>query len=250
MKSLFIILLFSSFVQAATILIDPGHGGEDLGAKSSIWKNQKMSVVFEKDIALELSKLIQKELKALGYSVYLTRSYDRAVSLHERSHMADKVRADLFISVHANSSGSADSNGVETYYLDNHKDKAIKKIEDIENKETKGKEAIVNQILIDLAVQKTAPLSKRLAEAVHLHVKRKILRKYKIKDRGVKPGLFYVLALSKRPSILLEVGFLSHQKERQKIMNKTYQKEYAKAVALGVEKFLGKKSKKESLPLF
>ena len=49
-------------------------------------------------------------------------------------------------------------------------------------------------------------------------MKRKILRKYKIKDRGVKPGLFYVLALSKRPSILLEVGFLSHQKERQKII--------------------------------
>jgi N-acetylmuramoyl-L-alanine amidase len=212
-----------------TILIDPGHGGDEDGAK--------VSEIKEKDLALSIARKIQEKLSK-HYSVYLTRSIDRTVSLPERAVIAEKMKTDLFISVHINSSPDGTASGFETYYLDNHNDVAIKKVEKTENIMMKGEELTVQQILVDLVVEQTVKTSKPLAESIHAAIKSSVGRKYHLHSRGIRPGLFYVLALSKRPGVLLEVGFISTPKERARMMNQKFQDDYATAVVKGIEKFL------------
>jgi N-acetylmuramoyl-L-alanine amidase len=233
--SLFIFLSKLSF--AATILIDPGHGGDDLGAQA---RGKTGRIYFEKDITLEISQKIYNLLKK-KHTVYLTRSIDRTVSLAERAEVAEKIKADLFISIHMNSTTEHLSHGIETYYLDNHKNAAVNKIEKVENAQMPGKsdeDHIVGQILADLVVEKTVVSSKRLAQAVHSSLRQNLVSAYTVHDRGVKAGLFYVLALAKRPAILIECGFISNNPELRRLLNPLFQQHFAKAVASGIEKFV------------
>lgn len=234
-------LFLSTNSNAYVVLIDPGHGGSELGAMGKIWrkkKNHKKLVnIYEKDLSLRLAKRVKKILDK-KYSIYLTRSVDRTVTLNERAQMADTVKADLFVSIHFNSSTDKSSNGFETFYLDNHQDVAIKKVEDVENKYLDGAEKIVNQILIDLVIQKTVPNSKKLATKIHTKVDKYIGKRFKIKDRGIKPGLFYVLALSKRPGVLIEAGFLSNPSELKTLKTKKFLDLYSRAIADGIHEYL------------
>jgi len=243
----FLVLIFFQFdLIARTILIDPGHGGMDKGAKTTrkVFNNQGKRIketFFEKDLVLSLSKRIQKKLQKKRYRVFLTRSVDRTVSLEKRAEIAQKVKADLFISIHANASYQKISGGFETYYLDNQSNVAIKKVEEVENKGLTGEDSIVNQILIDLVVNKTVESSRLLAKSIHKKVKNSLGGTLKIKDRGIKPGLFFVLALSKRPGVLLEMGFMSNPKELRKISGSVFQEEYASAVVMGIEEYFKNK---------
>lgn len=231
------LLTLSTQALATTILIDPGHGGDDVGAKA-IFGNKPF---YEKTLTLELSKRIYDKLRQKNFDVYLTRSIDRLVTLEERAELAEKIKADLFISIHMNSATVNNANGFETYYLDNHNDKAVQKVEAVENTNLQGEALIVNQILADLVIQQTAPRSRRLAQEIHARLGRHVKREFGMLNRGVKAALFYVLALSKRPSVLLEVGFISNQKELKKLNSNEFQDAYASAVALGIEAY----SKKE-----
>jgi N-acetylmuramoyl-L-alanine amidase len=224
--------------QAITILIDPGHGGDEDGATATTVGENPPRLIKEKDIALDISKRIFEKLKKENYSVFLTRSVDRTVTLAERAAIAEKTKADLFISVHINSSSEAGAVGFETYYLDNHDDVAIRKVEKTENIQNSGENVLVQQILVDLVVEQTVKTSKPLAISIHSRLKETIGNKYKVTSRGVKPGLFYVLALSKRPGVLLEVGFISTQRERVRMMNPQFQEDYAKAVVEGIKKYI------------
>jgi len=240
--------LLISKIQAQTILLDPGHGGKDCGAKSyiSATKKTKPIKVCEKDIALSISKRV-KDYLPKNYQVYLTRTIDRDVSLQERALMADKVKADLFISIHLNGSSSKKSHGFETFYLDNHNDIAIKKIEQVENGLLEKSETVINQILIDLVIERTAPQSKKLAYYIHKNINYSVKKKFKLKDRGIKKALFYVLALSKRPSVLIEAGFITHKRERDQMLSKKFQNQFARAVAKGIVRYF---KKKPSPPIF
>ena len=248
-KLIFISILWVLFLRPIfgfTILIDPGHGGEDDGARAVLkYSTKKSEVIREKDIALSLAKKIHNELQKKGFTSYLTRSVDRSVSLAQRAEIAEKIEADLFISVHINSSEKSSPRGFETYYLDNHDDSAVKKVEEVENKDLEGEELIINKILTDLVIQRTVTSSKGLASSIHSNIQKKVGSKYRMKDRGVKPGLFYVLALTKRPAILLEVGFLSNSNELKKMLRNDLQDNYARAVALGIEDYLKKQTKSE-----
>ncbi len=241
LKSVFIFSLglFCAFrAEALTILIDPGHGGEEDGAVAMSQGEAVPRQIKEKDIALSIAQRIHELLRQKNYSVYLTRSLDRTVTLPERAAIAEKTKADLFISVHINSSPESGAVGFETYYLDNHDDVAMKKIEKTENVQASGDEVVVQQILVDLVVQQTVSTSKPLAESIHSQLKGTVGKKYGIKSRGIKPGLFFVLALSKRPGVLLEVGFISTYKERVRMMNPKFQDEYARAVVAGIENYI------------
>ena len=238
---------------AFVVLVDPGHGGREVGAKGKLLlKNSKgktyARAIYEKDLSLKLAVKVKKILDEY-FTVYLTRSFDRKVSLQDRANMADTVKADLFISIHFNGSTQETSAGFETYYLDNHQDKAIKKVEDIENKDLKGEDKIINQILIDLVIEKTVSSSKKLANLIHGELDEKIGKKFKIKNREVKPGLFYVLALSKRPGVLIEAGFLTNPVEAKKLNSETYLNNYALAISEGVIKYQQSLPKRD-LPLF
>lgn len=242
-----IILLPQAICLGQVILIDPGHGGEDCGAKGhyiKVIRNKKIKkTICEKDLALQMALKLRDRLKK-HYSTYLTRSIDRTISLKERAQLAEKVKADIFISIHLNASHSKHSHGFETYFLNNHNDKVIKKIEKIENSELTGKDAIIKQILIDLVIERTAPQSRALAKMIHKNIKRKIIKKHKIFDRGIKPAIFYVLALSKRPAVLLEAGFLSNPKETKKLLSKKFQMNYTLGVYQGIKEYY----KKQEMP--
>jgi N-acetylmuramoyl-L-alanine amidase len=239
-----IIGLFISFsTHSQTVLLDPGHGGKDCGAKTYIKLKgkKKAKKICEKDLALKITKKI-KDYLPKHYKVYLTRTIDSDVTLHKRSELADKIKADIFVSVHLNGSKSKASHGFETFYLDNHNDMAIKKIEEVENAQLLKEDTTINQILIDLIIAKTAPQSKILAGFVHKSIGRSIRKKFKLTDRGVKKALFYVLALSKRPAILLEAGFMTHNKEKWIMRDKKFQNAYAKAVARGIVQYFKSKT--------
>lgn len=236
MRSFFILMILFSFnAFAKVVLIDPGHGGEEIGAIGYLDKS-KARKIFEKDLSLRLAKKIKAEI-GKSTTAYLTRSLDRIVSLQERADLADMVKADLFLSIHFNSSTNNQSHGFELYYLDNNSNVAAQKVEKAENLNLKGEELIVNQILVDLVVQQTVSHSKQLASAVHEKV-RPIVKTHKIVDRGVKPGLFYVLALSKRPGLLVEVGFVSNTKELKKVNEEKFLNDMAKAISEGVLAFI------------
>ncbi len=232
MKSVFFLLSFFVFsAQAKVVLIDPGHGGEEVGAIGFL-DAKKTRKLHEKDLSLRLAKKIKDNL-AKETSSYLTRSLDRTVSLQERADLADLVKADLFLSIHFNSSTNRQSHGFELYYLDNNSNVGSHKIEKAENLNLKGEELIVNQILVDLVVQQTVSHSRELASVVHEKV-RPILKEHKIQDRGVKRGLFYVLALSKRPGLLVEVGFISNENELKKMNQDRFLSDMARAISAGV----------------
>ena len=245
-KTLMYLFLLWSCLQLNTfakiVLIDPGHGGEDCGAQAKIWISKKsLKVVCEKDVSLSIAIKIKEFInQSKRHSAYLTRFTDKTLTLEKRSEMADKIKADIFISIHLNASKSKSSSGVETYYLDNHDDVAIKKVEQVENKDVTGEQKVINSILADLVVQRVAPASRALGKSVHSFLSKQVIKRYELTDRGLKPGLFYVLALSKRPAILLEAGFLTNPKEVRLMTNKWFQRVYAKNVAKGIVQFLDK----------
>ena len=236
-RLIFLFLLLSSTASGKVVLIDPGHGGEEIGAVGLLSGKKK---IYEKDLSLRLAKLVKDELSKSTIT-YLTRSLDRTVTLQERADLADLVKADLFLSIHFNSSTSRKSHGFELYYLDNKSNAAIKKVERAENFNLKGEEQVVNQILVDLVVQQTVSHSRKLSTSVHEKIK-PVLKKYKIDDRGIKAGLFYVLALSKRPALLIEAGFVSNTDELKKINQEKYLSELARAIAEGVRLFIKEES--------
>lgn len=229
---LLLIFLISLGANAQVVLIDPGHGGEEKGAIGKLGKQE----IFEKDLSLDLAKLIYHKIKPFCRP-YLTRSIDRTVTLFERSEMAEKIKADIVISVHFNSSTDHKAHGVETYYLDNSSDAAVKKLEGQENQSMGSDDESVNQILIDLVIQQTTLKAQKLAYEVHRQISR-ASRKFKIRDRGTKGGLFHILALSKRPGLLLEAGFISNPKELEKIKSKRFLETYAEAVSQGIKQYL------------
>ena len=250
---LFIFNLTTSAAYGFVILIDPGHGGSELGAVAKIKRvNSKgksyTRQIFEKDLSLRLAKKVKKILDP-DFTVYLTRSIDRKVTLQERAELADTVKADIFISIHFNASTSKNSHGFETFYLDNHQSKVISKVEAIENKDLEGEEKIINKILIDLVIAKTAPSSKKLGRFIHDQLDDNISKRFKMKNREMKPGLFYVLALSKRPGVLIEGGFMTNEAELKKLDSESYLDSYALGIANGIIEY-HKTLPKKDVPLF
>ena len=240
MISFFLLLCIYS-LSAQVILIDPGHGGNNCGAS--------FKKICEKDIALSIAKKIHDRLKK-HHLTYLTRSIDRSVSLEERAKQAGKMKVDLFVSVHVNASPYSNSSGFETFYLDNHNNIAVRKLERTENRTSLGEQMMVDKILNDLVIKLTVRRSRKLGELVHSHIAKKITRPFSIPDRGVRPALFYVLSLTKRPSILLEVGFLSNPKELIKISSPTFQDAYADGAVKGILEYIKIHSKFKKEPLF
>lgn len=239
MKICIFLFFFCFSCLAKTILIDPGHGGTDLGTQGLVINKKNKQRIFEKDLALRMAFYVKTELQK-KHQVYLTRTNDSYVSLDARAKMADTIKADLFISLHFNSNADKSAEGIETFYLDNHNDVAVKKVEDIENVGLEGKSTVINHILIDLAIKLTTKQSKKLAQDLHKFTISTISKKYKIKNRGVKAGLLYVLALSKRPGVLIEAGFMSNSKEMQRIQQDIFLELYAQGISKGIDQYFSK----------
>ncbi|MEA3314500.1 MAG: N-acetylmuramoyl-L-alanine amidase [Campylobacterota bacterium] len=222
------------------IVIDPGHGGKDAGAVGSKRK-------YEKKIVLNVGKYLRDELKKDGYKVFLTRNRDKYIRLSNRTKFANKKNATLFISIHANSIAKKRAHkvhGLETFFLSPARSKRAKRVAAKENKGDMGSMnwSSKNSFLTILN-QKKITESNKLAIDVQknmLHTLRKTYGKKRIADGGVREAPFWVLVGAQMPSILIEVGYISHPVEGKRIYTRKYQKLIAKGIAKGINSYFKK----------
>ncbi len=222
-----------------TIVIDPGHGGDEVGAVG-----HKGS--YEKDICLSISKILKKILEDnLGIQVFLTRDKDIPLDLIQRTAIANNYKADIFISIHTNASNRKNASGAETYFLSlDATDEESLKLANYENKliktEFSNSSPDLNLILWDLAQTEHIQESSQLAEFIQDELNIEL----SIKNRGVKQAPFRVLMGADMPAVLIEVGFITNPKEEELLNNYIYQKSIANAIFRSILKFKNIREKK------
>jgi N-acetylmuramoyl-L-alanine amidase len=224
------------------IVIDAGHGGHDSGAVSQGKQ--------EKALVLQITKRLKNELKSQGYRVYLTRGDDRFLKLGQRTRIADKMNAKVFISVHANAIGNKSRfeqvEGIETYFLQKTRDARSQRVAARENASVlKGTDKLSRDVIIDSVLNGPKIVeSNKLAIDVQGSMMRQIKSKYSdAKNGGVRPAPFYVLVGASRPSILVEVGYITNSKERGRLHTSDYQNRIAKGIANGVTRYIDNRKK-------
>ncbi len=217
------------------IVIDPGHGGKDTGAIG--YKRKR-----EKDIVLAIAKRVYKELKKRGFKVYLTRRGDYFVTLRNRTRMANRVKANLFLSIHANAAPNKykylSMKGIETFFLSPARSARAKRIAALENRvDMKNLSYYSKNVFLNFINREKTILSNKLAIDVHRAILTELRKKYSIKDGGVRPVPFWVLVGAQMPSILVEVGYITNPTDAMHLSNPLYQKFLAKGIAEGVQNY-------------
>ncbi len=208
-----------------TIVIDPGHGGSDLGAQSA-------DGLLEKEIALRLARILRTKLQArLPMRVVLTRDEDADLPLETRAAIANQLKAELFISLHLNASFGSSAHGAETYFLSlEASDERAQLAADAANIGSNPRANPLSDlelILWDMAQ------SQHLARSQHLAtlIQEELNEALDLHDRGVKQAPFVVLNGAAMPAVLVEFGFLSNPEEVRLLRDPAYQNELADAIA-------------------
>jgi N-acetylmuramoyl-L-alanine amidase len=216
------------------IVIDAGHGGHDTGTIGPTGLMEKDLCL---DIALRLGKLIQQKLP--GADVVFTRSDDTFVPLEDRTRIANEAKADLFVSIHANSSPDHGARGVETYYLNMKGSPEAMEVAAREN--AVGQESIhdLEDIVMKIARTEKIDESKEFAEDVQESLSRRIQKTAKpVRDRGVRKAPFVVLIGADMPSILTEISFLSNPADEKLLKKPEHRQQIAEGVFQGVSSYL------------
>jgi N-acetylmuramoyl-L-alanine amidase len=218
------------------MVIDAGHGGHDSGATGP-------TGLMEKELVLDVTKRVAKLVgDQLGIKVLLSRDGDHFVTLRDRTSFANKQRADVFVSIHANAHREVASEGVETYFLSSEAtDNGARQVAALENSvvqlekpAARGRGAdIVKTILWDLAQSEFQEESSRLAEIVQDSMTQSL----RIPSRGVKQAGFYVLGGAAMPAVLIEIGFVTNPKEERKLRETRYRDDIARAIASGLRDY-------------
>jgi N-acetylmuramoyl-L-alanine amidase len=215
------------------IVVDPGHGGHDPGAVGPSGLQEKEVVLA---IGLKLRELLKDEL---GLDVVMTRSTDIFIPLEERTAIANKVNADLFLSVHANAAPNRNANGIETYYLNLAKTEKAAQLAAKENGTSLEKVSVLQAILFDLMANYKLNDSAHLADEVQKSLHKKARTHYAdVKNLGVKQGPFYVLVGATMPSILVESAFLSNAQEELRLKDPVYRDLTAEGIMDGVRAYI------------
>ncbi len=206
------------------IAVDPGHGGEDGGAKGP-------KGLREKDAVLALAKDLKTALEAAGFEALLTRDDDTFVPLW------DRAGADLFLSLHLNAARAKAARGSEVYFLSlNQGDSDAAEVAALENagSETRPMEdSVLSSILQDMAQKAYLQESERLA----VQIQTQLNHLGGIKERGVKQAPFVVLRGAAMPAALVEAAFISNPKEEAKLRDESFRRKVAQAVAMGVRRY-------------
>ncbi|MCT7618262.1 N-acetylmuramoyl-L-alanine amidase [Aliarcobacter butzleri] len=221
-----------------TIVIDAGHGGDDVGA---VGPNKR----YEKVINLNVAKYLESILKQRGYKVYLTRSTDVFIKVMDRTVLANEKNADLFISIHTNSMPKEKANstsGIETFFLSPARSERAKKVAALENKDDiREMNESSKSAFLESLNRPRITASHKFAIDVQSGLLQAARTKYKdVNDSGVKEGPFWVLVGAQMPSILIEVGFISHPEESRRLYEKDYQQLLANGIANGVDSYFSK----------
>jgi N-acetylmuramoyl-L-alanine amidase len=211
------------------VMVDPGHGGDDGGAKGT--KGLK-----EKAAALEIAKAIGAKLDAAGFEAAYTRDGDTFIPLWDRAKAANAQGADLFISLHLNAARAKAARGSEVYFLSlgQGQDDEVAAAENAgAGAAPGGPDSVGASILDDLAQKAFLQDSERLAVAIQGQLNRLA----GIKERGVKQAPFIVLRGAAMPAVLVEVAFISNPKEEAKLKDPAFRAKVADAITLGVRRY-------------
>lgn len=216
------------------IVIDPGHGGHDTG---TIGPHGVMEKTVCLDVALRLGRLIQKRLP--GAEVVYTRKDDTFIPLEERTAIANREKADMFISIHANSSPSPSARGVETYYLNFATSPDAMEVATRENAVGASSIHELQSMIQKIARNEKVDESRELAADVQQSLYRRLETGTRgMEDRGVKRAPFVVLIGAHMPSILSEIAFLSNGTD-EKLLSVTAQRQrVAEGLYHGLESYL------------
>ena len=212
-----------------TIVLDPGHGGSEEGAKGP-------TGLLEKDVVLDLARRLEGRLRAAGYAVHLTRTSDTDVPLPERTAQANHQRADLFISLHANASASLEARGAETYYL------SLNRIASSGGERPRSGHGELfdpapdardplKMVLWDLAQSTSLEESAAFAEAVQNELNQAL----GLENRGVRQAPFRVLVGALMPAVLVEIGFISNAEEEEQLRQAAVLDRLAEALTRAVD---------------
>lgn len=215
-----------------TIVIDPGHGGKDPGA---VYNGLK-----EKDIVLEISKYLYEYLKAdPDLNIHLTRNKDIFIPLEERTAIANKLKADIFVSIHANAAKNKAASGLETFVFNVTNDRAALEVAALENQATTKSISDLQGILKDILKYSKLEESVSLAGSVQSCLVKNVKATTK-QNLGVKQAPFYVLVGATMPAILVETGFLSNNDDASKLKSSAYRKKVAKGIYDGIKEYISK----------
>ena len=219
-------------LKVSRVVIDPGHGGGDTGTIGP-------SGLKEKDLVLSVSKRLKILVEErLGTDVVLTRSTDKFVPLEERTAIANQLGADLFISVHANSSKFRRVSGVETFFLNLTSNAEEREVASRENAGSQRNIRELEDLLKQIALGDYNEESNDLAQIVQQSLYSEVKNHHPIlRNRGVKKAPFIVLINLNMPGILTEVGFISNPTEEKYFTGKKGQDQVAEALYKGIENY-------------
>jgi N-acetylmuramoyl-L-alanine amidase len=213
------------------IVIDPGHGGHDPGAMGKDVGEAELVL----DVSLRLEKLLQK---TPGIEVVLTRRTDEFVTLQERTAIANREGADLFLSIHANASESPYARGVETYFLNFANNLGAAEVAARENAASGQAMAALPDLVKMIALNNKLDESRELATIVqHAMIERLRGVNKSLKDLGVKQAPFAVLIGAAMPSVLAEVSFITNTQDAKQLRSSPYRQRIAEALANAVGKY-------------
>ncbi|MEO7652644.1 MAG: N-acetylmuramoyl-L-alanine amidase [Bryobacteraceae bacterium] len=219
-------------LKVGRIVIDPGHGGYDHGTTGDGGLMEKEVVL---DVAKRLGALVEERL---GSEVVYTRGDDTFIPLETRTEIANRNKADLFLSIHANSSPYPSVSGVETYYLNFS---ASREAMDLASRENAGSRKsiheltdIIQKITRHDKAEESREFANRMQTALHGAVSR---ANPAAKNRGVKKAPFVVLIGASMPSILAEIGFVTHPKEESLLKRPDHRQKLAEALYRGLERY-------------
>lgn len=217
-----------------TVVIDPGHGGAETGAIGP-------AGTMEKELTLLVARSLSDRLtRELGVRVAMTRTDDADVGLDDRSAFANQNKADLFLSIHLNSTARGDARGAETYFLSlqasDQRAADAAALENLmgESAATPGSDEFDVQLMLwDLAQSRHLAASQRLATLIQEELNRQL----DLPDRGVKQAPFRVLMGAAMPAVLIELGFISSAPEEQRLRDPAYRDELVATLVRAVARF-------------
>lgn len=215
----------------ARVVIDPGHGGHDPGAKVRGLTEADLTL----DIALRLEKLLAKQP---GVEVVLTRRTDSYVPLEERTAIANRAEADLFLSIHANASDAASARGIETYFLNFAPNSDAEAVAARENATSGKTMRNLPDIVKAIALNDKIDESRDFASMVQAEMYAKLRKSNRtVRSLGVKQAPFMVLIGATMPSILAEVSFITNKQEGALLKTEKYRQQIAEALFEGVMRY-------------
>ncbi len=219
-------------VAVRRVVLDPGHGGSDLGTRTT-------SGLTEKELTLDIADRLGRRLRSAGFETVMTREGDARLLLRERSRLANDRAADLFLSIHVNWFEDGRANrGIETYYLGPSDDPYVTELASTENRESGYAIADVRRLLDSIYADLRQEQSRALAERVQERLVSSIREvSPEVADRGVKSAPFLVLVTTEMPAILAEVACLSNAEEAKLLGQPDYRERIAGALFDGIRAY-------------